>query len=67
MAGFFHLSLRKLPLLIPTNLQSTVCSLRQLDRSLSIFVLLVMIAGDLRPVLEEIALKGQFLLQTLKR
>lgn len=67
MAGFFHLSLRKLPLLIPTNLQSTVCSLRQFERSLSIFVLLVMIAGDLRPVLEEIALKGQFLLQTLKR
>jgi len=67
VAGFFHLSLRKLPLLIPTNLQSTVCSLRQFERSLSIFVLLVMIAGDLRPVLEEIALKGQFLLQTLKR
>jgi hypothetical protein len=67
VAGFFHLAVRKLPFLIPTNLQSTVCSLRQLERSLSIFVLLVMIAGDLRPVLEEIALKGQFLLQTLKR
>ena len=37
--------------------------LKQLYRSLSVYVLLAMIAGDLGPVLEEIALEGQLLLR----
>lgn len=37
--------------------------LKQLYRGLSIYVLLAMIAGDLGPVLEDIALEGQLLLR----
>lgn len=37
--------------------------LKQLYRSLSVYVLLAMIAGDLGPVLEDIALEGQLLVR----
>lgn len=37
--------------------------LKQLYRSLSVYVLMAMIAGDLGPVLEEVALEGQLLLR----